>query len=233
MFGWFEDDSHSATAVARPHLEVVDAAVVGGSADPFYVVVVKNDDRRRAALGVTPRLTSKTERGHRVAKLAGSGAFEFPANVPPGGTAVAVDRLRATPAEPPGPPQFHVRGFRPTPKFPVKAVSARFDPVSCTLTARISASRRLSSLPLAGVARSGGRIVGGGFFRVAPVPRGRSDHELRPPSPRFCGEEPARWSLYPALTPSGGRWQTSMKETDRDFTSFLAVDLRKTSPLGR
>ncbi len=115
IFGWFDSGgSRSATARALPHLEVVDQAVLGAaSREPVYVAVVENDDRRRAALDVAPRLRTHGDR--EVARLAGSGGFDQPANVPPGGTAVAVDWLRAVPAGRLAAPRFRVGAFRRAP----------------------------------------------------------------------------------------------------------------------
>ena len=171
IFGWFGDDSRSATRIARGHLRVVDQAVLGAaSREPVYVAVIKNDDRRRAALRVAPRLT--VDGSQRVSKLAGSGGFDQPANVPPGGVAVAVDRLPVVPIGALRQPRFHVAAFRRAPKFPVERVVARLDRSACRLTAEVTASQRLRDLGLIGLARRGGRIAGGGAFRVGSVPRG-------------------------------------------------------------
>ena len=206
IFGWFEDGSRSATSIARKHLAVIDQAVLGAaSREPVYVVVVKNDDRRRAALDVTPRL--RTRGGGEVARLAASGQFDHPANVPPGGAAVAVDRLRAVPAGRLAAPRFQVGAFRRAQRFPVERVVASLDRVACTLTAEVIASRPLDHLMLIGIARLGGRIAGGGEFRLDALPRGRSTHKLGKPGVRSCDAEPPRWSLYPALSPLRGKWR--------------------------
>ena len=206
IIDWFGDDGpRSATARGRPHLEVVDQAVLGAaSREPVYVAVVRNDDRRRAALDVAPRL--RIHGGGRVARLAGSGPFDHPANAPPGGTAVAVDRLRAVPVGKLAAPRVRVGAFRRASKFPVEQVAADLARAPCTLTAEVTASRRLDHLTLIGIARRGGRIAGGGDFRLDEVPRGRSTHELGNPGVRSCGAEPPRWSLYPALSPLRGKW---------------------------
>ena len=192
--------------LARGHLEVVDQAVLGAaSREPVYVTVVENDDPRRAALGVAPRLT--VDGSHRVSSLARSGRFDQPANVPPGGVAVAVDRLPVVPSGALRQPRFHVAAFRRAPKFPIEPVVARLDRSDCTLTAEVTASQRLRDLRLIGLARRNGRIAGGGAFRVGSVPRGRSTHELGRPGFGSCGAAPPRWSLYPALAPSHGKWR--------------------------
>jgi len=207
IFGWFGDDSRSATTIARGHLKVVDQAVLGSaSRTPVYVTLVKNDDPRRAALGVAPRLT--VDGSPRASELASSGSFDHPANVPPGGAAVAVDRPPVVPTGALREPRFHVAAFRRAPKFPIKRVVARLDRTACTLTAAVTASQRLQDLRLIGLARQGGHIVGGGEFRVDWVPRGRSTHKLGEPGVRSCGAEPPRWSLYPALAPSHGKWRS-------------------------
>lgn len=205
IFGWFGDDSPSATSIARKHLKVIDDAVLGAaSREPVYVAVVKNDDRRRAALDVTPRL--RTRGGGEVARLAASGRFDHPANVPPGGAAVAVDFLRGVPVGELAQPALEVGTFRRVAKFPVRHAAARLDRRRCALMAELTFSRRLDRITLIGIARRGGRIDGGGEFRVDSVPRGRSTHDLGRPGARSCGPTPPRWSLYPALALSNGKW---------------------------
>lgn len=205
ILGWSGDDPRSVTTVARGHLSVVDQAVLGAaSREPVYVAVVRNDDRRRAGLGVAPGL--RTRGGGRVARLARSGGFDQPANVPPGGTGVAVDWLRAVPAGRLAGPRLEVGAFRRAPKFPIERVVPHLDRSTCKLTAEVTASQRLRDLRLIGLARRGGRIVGGGPFRVDSVPRGHSTHELGRPRFGSCGAEPPRWSLYPALVLSTGKW---------------------------
>ncbi len=172
-----------------PHLEVVDQAVLGAaSREPVYVAVVRNDDRRRAALGVAPRL--RIHGGGRVARLAGSGPFDHPANVPPGGTAVAVDRLRAVPVGKLAAPRFRVGAFRRASNFPVEQVAADLDPRPLHVDGR---GHRLAATRPSDPDRHrprGGRIAGGGDFRLDEVPRGRSTHELGNPGVRSCGAEP-------------------------------------------
>jgi hypothetical protein len=205
IFGWFGDDSRSATRLARGHLEVTDQAVLGrASRNPVYVAVVKNEDPRRAALGVAPRL--RVHGSHRISALANSEGFDQPANVPPGGAAVAFDRLPVVPSGVLRQPRFHVAAFRRAPKFPIEDVVADLDRASCTLIAEVTSSQGLRDLRLIGLARRGARIIGGGEFRVDSVPRGRSAHGLGRPGVGFCRGEPPRWSLYPALAPSHGKW---------------------------
>ena len=209
IFGWFGDDSRSATTIARGHLKVVDQAVLGrASREPIYVAVVRNDDRRRAALGVAPRLrVDGVDGSDAVAELANSGRFDRPANVPPGGTAVAFDHLPVVPSGTLREPRFRVAAFRRVPRFPIERVTARLDRNDCRLTAEVTASRRLQDLRLVGLARQGRRIVGGGTFRIASVPAGRSRHRLPRVAKRSCGPSVTRWSLHAALAPPHGRWR--------------------------
>jgi hypothetical protein len=207
IFGWFGDGSPSAAALARKHLTVIDQAVLGAaSREPLYVAVVKNDDRQRAALHVTPRL--RTRGGGELARLAASGRYEHPADVPPGGTAVAVDRLRAVPVGSLTAPKFQVRAFRRAPAFPIQRVAPDLDQVGCTLNADITAARPLDRLTVIGIARRGGRIAGGGEYSLDAVPRGRSTHGLGKPGAGSCGGKPPSWSLYPSLAPSKGKWHS-------------------------
>lgn len=205
ILGWFGDGSPSATSIARKHLTVIDQAVLGAaSREPVYAAVIRNEDRRRAALDVAPRL--RVRGGDRVARLAGSGRFDRPANVPPGGIAVAVDLLRAVPVGELAQPVLEVGAFRRVGKFPVEHVTVRLDRRRCALMAEVISSRRLDRLTLIGIARRDGRIAGGGEFRVDSVPRGRSTHDLGKPGARSCGADPPRWSLYPDLAFQNGEW---------------------------
>jgi hypothetical protein len=91
-------------------------------------------------------------------------------------------------------------------KAPIERVTARLDRRPCALTAQINASRQLDRLTLVGIARRGDRIDGGGEFDVESVPRGRSTHSLGKPGAKSCRADPPRWSLYPALAFSQGKW---------------------------
>jgi hypothetical protein len=203
--GFSSDGSRSATVRARPHLKLVDQAVLGAaSREPVFVAVVKNHHPRRAALDVGLRVRIKG--GGRVARLTGSGRLDHPADVPPGRSAVAVDFLRAVPVGELAQPDLQVGAFRSVDKSPMGRVTARLDQRPCALVAEVTARRRLDHLELIGIARREGRIDGGGEFRVDSVPRGRSTHDLGRPGAHSCGANPPRWSLYPALAFSNGKW---------------------------
>ena len=166
------------------------------------MAVVKNDDPPpgRAGCGAA---AIRSDGSDRVSELASSGRFDQPANVPPGGTAVAVDRLPVVPSGALRQPRFQVAAFRRAPKFPIERVLPRLDRNACRLTAEVTASRRLRDLRLIGLARQGGRIVGGGAFRIGSVPAGAPPTSFRVgPGSAPAGRAPPRWSLYPALAPS-------------------------------
>jgi hypothetical protein len=206
VFGWFETESHSPVAAARRHLEVVDQALLGaGGPRPVYVAVLGNDDSRRAALGVAPKLQLAS--GSRIGRLAASGPFEHPANVPPGGTAVAFDRVRAVPTGRLADPKLEVAAFRRAPELPVEITSVRLDGEACSLDARLVASKRLDRLSLIGIATHAGRIIGGSPLHLDEIPRGRSERHLQVPPGPLCHLRPARWSLYPVLALSHRRWR--------------------------
>ena len=133
IFGWFGDDSRSATRVARGHLKVVDQAVLGAaSRKPVYVAVVKNDDPRRAALGCG----AAAQRWMAAIVVSGSPARDgstSPANVPPGGAAVAVDRLPVVPSRRAASTAVPRRRLSPRPEVPGRAP---WWPISTALPAR-------------------------------------------------------------------------------------------------
>jgi hypothetical protein len=99
-----------------------------------------------------------------------------------------------------------VGAFRRVQESPIERVTTRLDRRPCALEAEVTASRPLDHLELIGIARRDGRIDGGGEFRVESVPRGQSTHALGRPGAHSCGADPPRWSLYPALAFSNGKW---------------------------
>lgn len=205
ILGWFSDDSPSAAARARDHLRIVDQAVLGaGGSNPVYVAVVHNGDSRRAALGVAPRL--RLANGGQIGRLASSGTFEQPANVPPGGSAVAVDRIRAVPTARLGPPALGVKAFRRIAPFPVKRIRVRGADARCRLRAELATRRPIDRLKLIALARRDGQIAGGMPFHISDVPRGQSERELPRLPSGLCHMGTVRWSVYPALRLERNRW---------------------------
>ena len=172
---------------------MVDQAVLGAaSREPVYVAVVKNDDRRglRWAWRRDSEWTVGWQRRGRRARQLGTASTE-PANVPPGGTAVAFDRLPVVPSGTLREPRFRVAAFRRVPKFPVERVTAAPRPQ------RLQADRR--------------------GHRLAATPRPPADRP-RPagPADRRRRHLPHRFGAGRALPPPASASRRAIVRAERD-----------------
>jgi hypothetical protein len=185
-------------------LELVEQSLVdlrGG--DSLYIAVVKNRSRAKTAFGVYPRGNILDGHGRYLGSPDGRRDVESRPNLAPGQTGVIFDYVfaaggRARKFE------IKLRGtrFRERAKrSPVTVERARFDRRRCLMSARIRSSRPILEAGVAAVVKDRrGRILGGTWRLVGPLPRGVSTQVVDRVSPRPCRRSVARVDVYPNLS---------------------------------
>jgi hypothetical protein len=198
-----EQDKRAAKDHRR--LELVEQSLVDlGEGESLYVGVVKNRSRTKTAFGVYPTGSILGRGGRYLGSPSPRTDVESRPNLAPRQTGVIFDyifpaaggqarkfkvRLRGT--------KFRERAER----SPVLVESARFDRRRCLITARIRSSRPILEAGVAFVAKDRrGKIVGGTWGLVGPLPRGVSRQVVDRVAPRPCRRSVARVDVYPDLS---------------------------------
>jgi hypothetical protein len=200
-----EDKPQHRAANDHRRLELIEQSLVDlGGGDSLYIAVVKNRSHTKTAFGVYPRGSFLGRRDRYIGSPSWRTDVESRPNLAPRQTGVIFDYIVPAAVGQARGFKIKLRGtkFRERAKrSPVTVEIARFDRRRCLITARIRSSRPIMEAGVAFVAKDRrGKILGGTWELVGPLPRGVSTQVVDRVAPRPCRRSVARVDVYADLS---------------------------------